>query len=70
MSKPTCGSRPGPTQTELLPGCIKTRHYKNTPMQYTVKLKPVKLTNFSAKKKEDVFLIFAQNIDCGYTLVF
>ena len=24
--------------------------------------------NFSAGKKKDIFLIFAQNIDCGYTL--
>ena len=41
-------------------------HYKNMPMQYngdcfsTVKLK------FSFEK--DIFLIFAQNIDCGYML--
>ena len=26
------------------------------------------LENFQLKKKEDIFLIFAQNINCGYTL--
>ena len=33
-------------------------HYENMPMQYTV----VKNENFN------IFLIFAQNIDCGYSL--
>ena len=42
-------------------------HYENTPMQYTeifkiVKNKKNQLKNFAN------FLIFAQNIDCGYTL--
>ena len=36
-------------------------HYENLPMQYTVIFKVVKNEN-------DIFLIFAQNIDCGYTL--
>ena len=28
----------------------------------------LKIENFQLKKKNDIFLIFAQNIDCGYTL--
>ena len=43
-------------------------HYENTPMQYTEKKMVVKMKNFSGKKKNDIFLIFAQNIDCVYTL--
>ena len=42
-------------------------HYENMPMQYTEIFKVVKNENFQ-KKKNDIFLIFAQNIDCGYTL--
>ena len=36
-------------------------------MQYTENLKVVKNENFSVEKN-DIFFIFAQNIDCGYTL--
>ena len=36
-------------------------------MQYTEIFKVVKNENFQWKKF-DIFLIFAQNIDCGYTL--
>ena len=36
-------------------------------MQYTEIFKVVKNENFP-KKKIDIFLIFAQNIDCGYML--
>ena len=43
------------------------KHYENTPMQYTEKILVVKNQNFHWKKF-DIFLIFAQNIDCGYTL--
>ena len=42
-------------------------HYENLPMQYTVIFKNVKNENFQWKTY-DIFLIFAQNIDCGYTL--
>ena len=35
-------------------------HYENMPMQYT--------EIFLALKIFDIFLIFAQNIDCGYKL--
>ena len=37
------------------------------PMQYTEIIKVVKNENFQ-QKNFDIFLIFAQNIDCGYTL--
>ena len=36
-------------------------------MQYTKFFKVVKNENFQ-NKNFDIFLIFAQNIDCGYTL--
>ena len=36
-------------------------------MQYTDNFLFVKMKNFTGKKI-DIFLIFAQNIDCGYTL--
>ena len=41
-------------------------HYDNTPMQYTARLNGCKNDNFLLKTS--VFLIFAQNINCGYTL--
>ena len=42
-------------------------HYENLPMQYTEIFIAVKMKDFH-QKKFDIFLIFAQNIDCGYTL--
>ena len=42
-------------------------HYENMPMQYTEIFKVVKNENCQ-KKIFEIFLIFAQNIDCGYTL--
>ena len=42
-------------------------HYENTLMQYTSKFFGCKNENFHWKKN-DIFLIFAQNIDFGYTL--
>ena len=36
-------------------------------MQYTEIFSPEQIENF-VRKKNDIFLIFAQNIDCGYTL--
>ena len=42
-------------------------HYENMPMQNTEIFKVVKNENFH-QKNFDIFLIFAQNIDCGYTL--
>ena len=42
-------------------------HYENLPMQYTDIFLASKIENFQ-QKKNDIFLIFSQNIDCGYTL--
>ena len=44
------------------------RRYANTPMYYEEISKVVKNDIFLDEKKTDIFLIFAQNIDCGYTL--
>ena len=41
-------------------------HYTNTPMQYTAIFHGCKNVNFQMKNY-NIFLIFAQNIDCGYT---
>ena len=47
---------------------MRTRlHYENMPMQYKEIFKVVKNKKFPLKNF-DIFLIFAQNIDCGYTL--
>ena len=43
------------------------RHYANTPMQYTAIFHGCKNVNFQMKFF-NIFLIFAQNINCGYTL--
>ena len=45
----------------------KTFHYANTPMKYTAIFHGCKNVNFQIIKN-NIFLIFAQNIDCGYTL--
>ena len=42
-------------------------HYANTPMQYTAIVHGCKNVHFQMKIL-DIFLVFAQNIDCGYTL--
>ena len=44
-------------------------HYENMPMQYTLHrfFLALKIENFQLKILY-IFLIFAQNIDCGYTL--
>ena len=42
-------------------------HYANMSMQYTAIFHGCKNDNFQMKFF-DIFLIFAQNIDCGYTL--
>ena len=48
---------------------IDRSHYENTPMRSTEMFfwGVVKIKNFTGKKK-DIFLIFAQSIDFGYTL--
>ena len=43
------------------------KHYENTPMQHTAIFHARKNDNFHLIFF-DYFLIFAQNIDCGYTL--
>ena len=43
------------------------KHYENTPMQYTENCFGCEYENFHWKIF-DIFLIFAQNMDCGYTL--
>ena len=42
-------------------------HYENMPMQYLAIFHGCKIDNFQIKNC-DIFLIFAQNIDCGYML--
>ena len=42
-------------------------YYENTPMQYAANFHGCKNENFQMKNY-DIFLIFAQNINCGYTL--
>ena len=46
---------------------IKFFHYANTPMQYTTIFHGCKNVHFQMKFF-NIFLIFAQNIDRGYTL--
>ena len=43
------------------------KHYANMSVQYTAIFNGCKNDNFQMKIF-DIFLIFAQNIDCGYTL--
>ena len=46
---------------------VLIHHYENLPMQYTGIFWALKIENFQLKKN-DILLMFAQNIDCGYTL--
>ena len=54
-----------------LPDCIRNgiekQHYENTPMQYTAIFHGCKNVHFQMKFF-NIFLIFAQNIDCVYML--
>ena len=43
------------------------KHYANTPMQHTAIFHGCKNVHFQIKIF-NIFLIFAQNIDCGYML--
>ena len=43
-------------------------HYENTPIQIYIKISLPKNDFFFQIKKSDIFLISAQNIDCGYSL--
>ena len=47
--------------------CHRLLHYENLPMQYTEIFLALKFENLQLKIL-DIFLIFAKNIDCGYTL--
>ena len=55
------------SENVLLPALMKRIHYANTPMQYTAIFHGCKNVNFQMKNFS-IFLIFAQNVDCGYTL--
>ena len=46
---------------------IKLGHYANIPMKYTTIFHGYK-KDISEMKNCNIFHIFAQNIDCGYTL--
>ena len=46
---------------------INISHYENMSMQYSTIIHGCKHHNFQLKNY-DIFLIFAQNIDCGYTV--
>ena len=57
-------------RSDLVLYCLtvaQNKHYENTPIQYNAILKAVKEYNFKMKNY-DIFLIFVQNLDCGYTL--
>ena len=43
-------------------------HYANMPKQCTAIFHGCNNVNFQMKKSFNIFLIFAQNIDCVYTL--
>ena len=47
--------------------CVSVAHYANMSVQYTAIFHGCKNDNFQMKFF-DIFHIFAQNIDCGYTL--
>ena len=48
----------------MLAPAASARHYENMPMQYNAIFHGCKIDNFQMKKC-NVFLIFAQNIECG-----
>ena len=55
------------TKMATMPIYGKNFHYVNMPMQYTAIFHGCKNDNFQMKNF-DIFFLFAQNIDCGYTL--
>ena len=57
----------GPSRKRIQLQIFLVSHYENLPMQYTEIFLALKIEHFQLKKN-DIFLIFAQNIDCGYTL--
>ena len=50
------------------PPPVMLHHYENTPMQYTAIFHGCKNVHFQMNIF-NIFLIFAQNIDCWYTLI-
>ena len=52
---------------QVLKNCKLIFHYANTPMKYTAIFHGCKNVHFQMKIV-NIFLIFAQNIDCWYTL--
>ena len=54
-------------RTHILRFLQLKNHYENTPMQYTSIFHGCKNDKFQVNFL-NIFLIFAQNIDCGYTL--
>ena len=65
--KPCKNPRNAKRIIRLASGIIRNVHYANLSVQYTAIFHGCKNGNFHMKKCE-IFLIFAQNIDCGYTL--
>ena len=57
----------GITITQVVLHVRGSSHYENTPMQYIAIFHGCKNDKFQMKNV-DIFLIFAQNIDRGYTL--
>ena len=53
---------------KLLLSSIYDIHYEDTPMKFTAIFHGCKNDNVQMKRK-DIFLIFAQNINRGHTLV-
>ena len=47
--------------------CPRSVHYENMSIQIYIKVHLQRL-KISDKKNSDIFQIFAQNIDCGYSL--
>ena len=54
------------TRLKCIPATVSI-HYDSTPMQYSAIFNDCKNGNFQMKNC-DIFIIFAQNIDCGSTL--
>ena len=54
----------GKIEMSLMHFHVSSQHYDNMPLQYTASSYGCKNNN----KNCDIFLIFAQNKDCGYTL--
>ena len=61
---------PGYSQktTKVLRTAFSAIHYENTPIQIYRKFHLKKKTENFQIKNSDIFLISAQNIDCGYSL--